>query len=395
LEEQIDLRSYFDVLHGHWKWIAGVTMLTALVTAVVSFLLPPTFEATATAAVLFSQPAAAQANTRSLLSPETQLTLLQSTDVALRTIDSLGDRLPADAKQALLRGERMRVLPDPTDKSLFRIIAQSSSAPEAADVANAWAEAGIQLINQNENQALNQTIPMLQQAFDAAGKRLQAAEESLRAMQRDLQIESLSQQLARVQQTLDSQFAERENAKAALDLAQALQLQVQQGRISLTSDMLFNLQTAAIASGTSFSIQPSQFASLSRRQQLDQLDAVLAALNGRLQALSTSIENNAAQVTMLQRQLNEKQSALIEPTRLRDDALADYKLATSQLRDAQARLAEQQNPARVLTRAVAPNVPVAPKKTQNIAFAGAVGLVINIFGAFVFEYFSKPRREKN
>jgi len=48
MENEIDLRVYIDVIVRHWKWIVGATVLAALVAGVASFLMPPTFEATAT-----------------------------------------------------------------------------------------------------------------------------------------------------------------------------------------------------------------------------------------------------------------------------------------------------------------------------------------------------------
>jgi uncharacterized protein involved in exopolysaccharide biosynthesis len=47
MEEEIDLREYVLVLLKYWKWILGTTLAAAMVALVVSFFLPPTYEATA------------------------------------------------------------------------------------------------------------------------------------------------------------------------------------------------------------------------------------------------------------------------------------------------------------------------------------------------------------
>ena len=51
MEEEIDLRAYVLVLLKYWKWIIGTTGAAAVVALVVSFLLPPTYEATALVAI--------------------------------------------------------------------------------------------------------------------------------------------------------------------------------------------------------------------------------------------------------------------------------------------------------------------------------------------------------
>lgn len=48
MEDEIDLREYIDVLIRHWKAIVALTVIAAIVAGVVSFLLPPTYEARAT-----------------------------------------------------------------------------------------------------------------------------------------------------------------------------------------------------------------------------------------------------------------------------------------------------------------------------------------------------------
>ncbi|HEX7593197.1 MAG TPA: Wzz/FepE/Etk N-terminal domain-containing protein [Anaerolineae bacterium] len=53
MEDEIDLRAYLDVLLRRWKWIVGVTLVAALVAGVVSLLMPPTYESTAS---VFVQP---------------------------------------------------------------------------------------------------------------------------------------------------------------------------------------------------------------------------------------------------------------------------------------------------------------------------------------------------
>ena len=51
MEEEIDLRQYVEVLIRSWGWIAGLALVAAAAALGVSFLIPPTYEATALVAV--------------------------------------------------------------------------------------------------------------------------------------------------------------------------------------------------------------------------------------------------------------------------------------------------------------------------------------------------------
>lgn len=399
MEDEIDLRVYIDVLIRRWKWIVGVTLVAALVAGVVSLLMPPTYESTASVFVLSTGTTSTGTSTNQVLvSPQAQVTLLTSNLVAQQVIQALGDKLSEDEKRALLStdltGGAVKVQPDTTDKSLFKITAQAKTAEKSQDIANAWATAGAAEINDAQNQGLGIALPTLQQAADAGAKEYQTAEDNLNRKRRDLQIDILSQQLARIQSLLNNQFAEREGVKSALAQAQALKTQVQQGQISVTTEMLLNLQSISTGSGSSYLVQPGQFASPTKQQQLDQLDAVIAALTSRQQALGVSIDSVTNQVETLQTQLNEKQVMLIDVTVARDAVKARYDDTVAQLRSSELTSTVRQNPARALTRELAPESPVSPKKTQNVAIAGVVGLLVSVLGVFGVEYFATPRKPR-
>lgn len=385
MEEEIDLREYVDLLVRRWKWIVGLTVLAALLAGIVSFMISPTYETTASVFVLPGITSNAQT-----LSPQTQLALLQSGNVAQRTAQLLGDKLSVDEQRALLRG-LIRVSPEATDKSVFKITAQANTEQKALEFANTWANVGAAAINEEYDRALNISIPTLQRSVETTSKELQTAEEKLNKLQRDLQIDLLTQELTRNQQILNDQYEQRSNATLALAQARSVKQQVQQGQISLSAELLLIFQMGATTAENSFLIQPSQFVNLTKQQQLDQLDAIIAALNSREQALATSIAAVSSQVSTLQQQLIDKQAALIDPTRTRETARANYDRATTQLRDAQMRLATQQNPARVISTAVLPDSPISPKIAQNVAVAGVMGLLLSVFGVIAAQYLGKPR----
>ncbi len=406
MEDEIDLRPYFEGMVRHWRWILGATVLAALGALLVSLIMSPTYEATAYVFVLSTNPTEGP---NPVVSPQTQLALLKSGAVAQSVIQSLDGKLTDEEKKKLLKEDAVKVQPDAADKSLFNVKAQADTAQESLDVVNAWVTAGAATINEAQDQALGISLPALEKTADDMAKGLQRAEENLNTRRRDLQMDVLYQQLARTQTLLNNQFAERENVKSALGQTGALRQQVLQGQVSVTGEMLLNLQSIATGTGSSYSVpsvsggaysvqsspgssylvQPSQGTSLTRQQQLDQLDAVIAALNGRQHSLDTSIDSVTKQVETLQLQLNEKQVQLADLTRARDTVKADYMTAADRLRNAQLTHAVRQNPARAIPQAIPPDAPIWPKKTLIVAVAAVLGLIVSIASVFGVELFKQ------
>ncbi len=389
MEDEIDLRPYLEGLVRHWRWILSATVLAALGALLLSFVMPPTYEATAYVFVVSTN---ATEGPSSVVSPQTQLALLKSGAVARTVIQTLGDQLTDEEKKELLKEGAVKVQPDAADKTLFNVKAQANTAQKSLDIVNAWVTAGAAIINETQDQTLDISLPALQKTADDTAKGLQTAEEKLNAKRRDLQVDLLTQQLTRTQTLLNNQFAERENVKSALGQSDALRQQVQQGQVSVTSEMLLNLQSIATGTGStylvqsslgsSYLVQPSQGASLPRQQQLDQLDAVIAALNGRQRSLDASIDSVAKQVETLQLQLNDKQVQLADLTRARDTVKADYTTAAERLRSAQITHVVRQNPARAIAQAILPDAPISPKKALNVAIAAMLGLFLSVLGVF-------------
>lgn len=397
MEDEIDLRPYLESLVRHWQWVLGATILAALGALVVSFVMPSTYEATAYVFVVST-------NTRDgpnpIVSPQTQLALLKSGAVTQAAIQSLDGKLTDEEQKKLLEEDTVKVQPDAADKSLFNVKVQANTPQKSLDIVNAWVTAGAATINEIQDLALGISLPTLQKTAGDMAKSVQTAEENLNAKRRDLQVDLLTQQLTRTQTLLNNQFAERENVKSALGQSGALRQQVQQGQVSVTGEMLLNLQSIATGTGSSYSVpspsgssysvqsspgssylvQLSQGASPTRQQQLDQLDAVIAALNGRQHSLDASIDSVTKQAETLQLQLNEKQVQLADLTRARDTAKADYTTAAEQLRNAQMMHAVRQSPARAIPQAIPPDEPISPKKALNVAIAAVLGLFVSVLG---------------
>jgi len=392
-EDEIDLHQYLDTLRRRWKWIVGLAIVAALVAGIASLLIPPTFEAAAVA-ITSNTFTNSGPSTTTGLSPQAQLTLMTSPEVAARVIQARRDELPTAQRDPFALLRQVQVKPDSADKSLFRVTAQADQPQLAADIVNAWVDAGVAILNQQANDATGQSIAPLEQAKGKAQSDFQLAEENLKKQERGSQIDQLTEEIARTQKALTTVVTQTETIRISRAQSQTLKQQVQQGQVVLTAEMLLNLQTAASSSDATFLIQPSQGTTLTQKEQLDRLGALDAALLAKQTALDQSIDRLTQQVGDLQRRLNDKETLLIEPRRARDTARANYDAASAQLRDAQARLAQSQNPARVVSRAVAPDSPTQPKPLQNVAIAAVVGLMLGVFGSFAAEYFAHSGKSR-
>ncbi len=124
-EDEIDLRELIVTLLQGWKVILFLVVLCGSVAYGYSALQQPVYEASAS--LLIDQ--------QSLSMSSSPISLLQSENIRQLVAESLTvdeNLLPTPSVTA-----------DKTDKTLFTLTVQSTSAKEAASVANAWADASI------------------------------------------------------------------------------------------------------------------------------------------------------------------------------------------------------------------------------------------------------------
>lgn len=144
MEDEIDLREYINVIRRRWKLIVGVTAVAVIAAAVVSFLLPPTYEASAV--VLITEP-----RYQMQFEPRFQTTdqwrpayeafpELAASDGVLQGVVEAYQPSPA----AHLENWRLRSLKGMTeatsqgDPSLVKLTVSCRSPEDAAALANVW-----------------------------------------------------------------------------------------------------------------------------------------------------------------------------------------------------------------------------------------------------------------
>jgi uncharacterized protein involved in exopolysaccharide biosynthesis len=167
VEEEIDLREYIEVIVRRWKWIAGITIVAVVTAAIVSFfVITPVYEASAT--LLVMKPPLIPASQS--LEAQVVEALLRSTNVEAQVVEALQETLSPSERVPGSLVSKVKVAQE-GKSSVFKISARANDPQKAAQIANAWAEVGTEILRE----ALAPTDGELK----LAEQNLKAAEEAL------------------------------------------------------------------------------------------------------------------------------------------------------------------------------------------------------------------------
>jgi succinoglycan biosynthesis transport protein ExoP len=406
MEEEIDLRAYILVLLKYWKWILGITVAAAAVALAVSFVLPPTYEATALVAVQAPQPVVN-------LDPRLQvLVLSQPPQPASRAylelaegdgvLEALFSRLsPRPAEIQTLRDLRGMVKARAgTDPGVVRLTVRARDPQEAARIANLWAETFVAHANrvygasEEELRQLEGQLAQAEAELEAAERALiefqarnpagllEAQLDSLRQKQRDYlgaqrAIADILQDIRALQERLARQPEDR--PASAADALVVLWLRIH----ALTAPTFPSIQlqagSAASPSGPSVREVRALLSDMAR-----DLEAKSAEIGPRLKELEP-------QILQLQKQLQEIYTEQDRLTRRRDLAKETYTALARKVQETRLAVQGAQRTARLSSRASAPEEPASPRKLLNTAVAGTLGLMFSTMGAFAAEWWRNAR----
>lgn len=400
MEEEIDLRVYIAVLLRYKVWIAGLAVVAALVALIISFLLPPTFNATALVAI--TEPRYAMQ-----FDPRVQSVNGSSIDPpynaypALALGDELISTLIQDLDAELEKGERIvRIVREMleakagSDPSIVKLTAKDRDPQRAATIANRWAALFVQFTNQLYGED-EQELAFFQAQLTEAQAALSQAEQDLIDFQARDEASILSAQLdskrAAFRAYLDTAVNLRliiQDAKSLRDRQSAQDVTLQ---ASLNDELaLLFLEIGALSSEVlPIQLQISDQRGFSDRtvgEQIAFLDSLIEALQKKLVIVEAAAESLEPDILTLQQDL---QQANTEYDRLdRAKTVAAETFMTLSRKVDETRIAVQDEPGdvRLVSRAGVPDEPVSPRKLVNTAVAGALGLFVGIFGAFAIEY---------
>lgn len=476
VEDEIDLRRYGRALARRWRLIAILPVIAAVVAFGASFVVTPVYEAQVYVAAtkfrvevqlgsqiqtLTEEELAAAGAKEALTSRQARLAafaaLVANPQIAQTVLPQFADRLQAIDERLLDPAYFLRyVKGEGGDESDLIVITVSLPDPQlAAEIANAWAQAYEQFVNQLYSGVRSQDVGSVHQQAEAAYQSYLDAQAELEAYLVDnpaprlnRRIETLQSRIAGFQDALggattllnDRELAARRDLlegyfedlvalQRLLDDAYALQQQLEGGGQS--SSAAFGDSLAVIlmrsrafsgaedATGAPFSLQlqtsltdgdatASDIADLieaaeSRKAEtearIEELAAALLeppryALSEEAGAeLQESIEDLTVELQALQAQLEATTARQQDLENRRDLALEEYTALAR--REVELRLLMQGGgEVRVASLAVPPVSPAKPNKILNAVIAGVAGLALAVAACWAVEWWRGGEEKK-
>ncbi len=401
LEDEIDLRKYIFILFRHWWLIGLVTFTTALVALIVSFLLPPTFEATALVAITGIRyefefnPLVDEAPGGPIAVPPYQamLTLATADELLGEVMMELKAYLPP--KVVDLEGFRKMVeAKSSDDPSVLRLTASAETPDLASQIANAWASRFVTYVNDIYKVRSDDRAFFSNQQTGARDD-LDAAEEALIDFQLTNQVAVLEEYLS-ARKNLLASYLDTQNSLTRIKFnlsafRSMLEARPQGSLVTLGDDLAsLGLQIRALnASGVPIQFDLVGSDSLSERTAGD-LTNHLADLENMVEKelveIEAAINPLPAEILELQKQ---KQEFIAEEDRLtveRDVAREAWLSISRKLDETQILAESAEGDARLASLAAPPIEPTSPRKLFNTALAGVLGLMLGVFGVFFKEY---------
>lgn len=408
MEEDIDLRTYVQVLSRYWKWILGLALVATLAAYAVSTLLPPSYEGSAV--VVVTQPRYQiqfdpQVQTVQEWKPAYQAlpTLATSDDILQAVVDAY-----TPSPHAGIDGWRLAVLNDMVkaatgaDPSLLLLQARSRSAQDAAAITNLWADTLVRVGNEIYGGS-EKDVAFLEREEAKARQALDKADQALVEFEATNQTSIVSTQLDSLRQTQTDKLTDQRTIGTIIQDLQGLrnQLSAQASRepASLADNLtalLLQIRAFNASDSAPIQLQINSSESLSSRNPEEQV-VLLDELIATLQSKSAEIDR---QLVELQPQMLASQQKLQETTLDADRLTSAQELA----RDAYLALARKLDETRVVAQeeygmfqvasyAAEPEKPVAPRKVFNAVLAGLLALMVGSVGAFAVEYWHHTKGE--
>jgi uncharacterized protein involved in exopolysaccharide biosynthesis len=415
MEQETDLRAYIDILQRHWKWIAGLAVVAAILAFIVSSFLPPIYQATAV--VLVTEPRYQMQfdprfETAQGWKPAYQaFPVLAMSDGVLRSVVESHEPSP----EAGIEDWRLRALrgiaeaSSEGDPSLVLLRVQSRSAEDAAAIANAWADAlvreGNEIYGGSESEVafFEQQVSQALESLDAADATLEdfaarneaSIVEAQLESQRQAQVDYLGNQRAISYLVQDirglreqlSQKADGESLSPA-DALTALLLQ-----INAFSSGVYGEEAAPPPPITLEITGADSLSDKSRDEQVAFLDELVATLQAKSGQIDTRLSELQPEILTLQQRLQEVTAEEDRLTRAQEVASETYLTLVRKLDEARIAAEEQNGVLQVGSYAAVPEEPARPRKAFNAAVAGMLGLIAGVVLAFAYEFWRQTEAQ--
>lgn len=421
----MELKQYIAVLLKWYPLIILSTLLTGVVALAVSFIMPPTYEAEATVAILKSNVqvsfdtkiktvseldliATDQAARRKALT-----TMAKDLDIARAVINQIGDRLSESER---VPAELLAAMVIVNDGDVIKIKAKANDAQKAALVANTWAQEYERRINliYGENPLTPDEVKI---QLESAKRDYDAKEAALVAYLANNPIDELSRQITQKKQRLQDLTATENKIVHLLADARALKerlsskdtssglgnelanILLEVGAFSTWANLSSKTQEAGYLDTLPVTLQISLNqleADLAPEERLRVLETLIATLEERRKTVGAEIGGSLQnEINQLQARLEQESARKQELVQARDLAWTTYTTWANKATEVGIASQTRGSLVRLAMPAVVPEKPSAPKKMQNTLLASAVGLMLGVGIAFLLEYLNDNITDEN
>ena len=406
MDQEIDLRDYIAVLLKYKFWIVALAIVFAVVAAVVSLLLAPTYEAAAL--VVVAKPQYELEFDERIRSVEGSVTppykayptLARSDEVVSALMAEMGDDL-ADDERSVYAMRKKLAAQNGSDPSVIQLTVQDGAPVRAAEIANLWALQFVEAANDLYTQSSDNLEFFTAQEAEAQAA-LAEAEQALIDFQAHNPSSILQTQLLTAQTALTTTLESVHAIEMAFDDARVLQDRLhalEPTAAALPGDELTALLievTALHHDDSEIQLELSLDPDLGDRTAGDQVafvDSLVEVLESRLAKLHDQAADLEPTILFAQKVYQEVRAEQDRLTTARDLAYETYVTLSRKAAEARVEAQDETGDALLASRATPVYDPVSPRKALNTLVAGAVGLLLGIVAALAIEYWRQGKRE--
>lgn len=416
MEEEISLRELIEILiRGRWL-IASITLVAVIVSGIFSFfVIPPTYEASVT---LMASPLSAKNQPQdsaydallNFLSQFPQMTLetyrVQVTNPHI--LNQVIKELNLDPNKYSLSS-----LPDSInveaikDTNLIRITVKDTDPEMAAKIANTLSSKFVDFVSDALKEQMSKTAVFLESQLQEEQKNLDKVTEELKNfMAQPQSVNELQQDIAAKLQLLTEFKTElvklEVQEKAIRSSLESIKTRLagEPRYLELEKSIIDDPVMAGIAgrsknssdiSGLTLKSQEinQTYDALSRKAA--ELEAELAGIVSQKTAMENSIKKTQKELESLQVAFAEKQTEYNRLQQKYNIALETYNTFLKKYQEARITTSSKIGDANIMivSPALIPEKPVAPKKMLNISLAAVLGIMVGVFAVFFADYWKR------
>lgn len=406
MEEEISLRELIEILiRGKWL-IAGITLVAVLISGIFSFfIIPTTYEAGVT---LVAPPLSVKNQQNSIIdtllnfvSPFPQMTLetyrMQVTSPQI--LNQVKEELNLDPNKYTLESLRNSINLETVKNTNFIKITVKDSDPEmAAKIANAVASKFVDYVLNTLKEQMGKAAVFLENQMQEQEKNLKKVTEELKnfnaqpqdAIELQEDIESKLQLLSDFKARIEELEVTEKAIRSSLESIKS-RLAGEPRYLELEKSIIDDPTVAGAAAGLIIKSQEVNQTYDALSQKVAELEAELAGIVSQKKAIENSIKKVQQELEGLQAAYVEKQTEYDLLQQKYNAALETYSNFLEKYEEMRITTAGNLSESNmmIVSPAVVPEKPVAPKKLLNITLAAVLGLMIGIFAAFFADYWKR------